>query len=134
MVAKTLDSELAHWADLLERLRWVGALFDHDLRLVWVSPDLTRFLGFPPEDEIGYGRHVMEALSSDAWGQIATPESQSRFWGDLGPAFLGDALARGIALDEVPMALRRLVHEDEPKVFTRALATSFDYREPGSDS
>ena len=79
MVAKTLDSELAHWADLLERLRWVGAVFDHDLRLVWVSPDLTRFLGFPPEDEIGYGRHVMEALRSDAWGQIATPESKADF-------------------------------------------------------
>lgn len=134
MAAKPSDPELAHWADLLERLRWAGALLDEDLRLVWASPDLTRFLGSPPEEQIGYGLHVLEALRGDAWRQIATPESQGRFWGDLGPAFLGDALARGMTPDEVPTAVRPLVDNVEPKLFSKALATSVDYREPGSDS
>ena len=134
MVAKPPDPELAHWAELLERLRWAGALLDHDLRLVWTSPDLTRFLGSPPEEQIGYGLHVLEALRRDAWRQIATPESQSRFWGDLGPAFLNDALAKGITLEDVPKAVRPLLDETEPKQFTKPLATSVDYREPGSDS
>lgn len=126
--------ELARWAHLIERLRWAGALLDQDLRLVWASPDLTRFLGSPPEEQLGYGLHVLEALRRDAWRQIATPESQSQLWGDLGPAFLSDALARGITLDDVPTALRPLLDEIEPKLFTKPLASSFDYREPGSDS
>jgi class 3 adenylate cyclase len=134
VVAKLSDPELAHWADLIERLRWAGALLDRDLRLVWASPDLTRFLGSPPEEQLGYGLHVLEALRRDAWRQIATPESQSRLWGDLGPAFLNDALARGITLDDVPTVLRPLLDETEPKLFTKPLATSFDYREPGGDS
>ncbi len=134
MVARPSDPELAHWAELLERLRWAGALLDRDLRLVWASPDLTRFLGSPPEEEVGYGLHVLEALRRDAWRQIATPESQSRFWEDLGPAFLDDALAKDITLDDVPSGLRPLVDEAEPKPFTKPLATSVDYREPGSDS
>ena len=108
------DPELAHWAELIERLRWAGALLDRNLRLVWVSPDLTRFLGSPPEEQIGYGLHVLEALRRDPWRQIATEESQSRLWGDLGPAFLNDALARGMTLDDVPMALRPMLDEADP--------------------
>lgn len=134
MVAKPSDPELAYWAELLERLRWAGAILDRELRLVWASPDLRRFLGSPPEDQLGYGLHVLEALRRDAWRQIATPESQSRFWADLGPAFLGDALARGITLDDVPTALRPILDEAKPEPFTKPLATSVDYREPGSDS
>ncbi len=134
MVAKPSDPELAHWAELIERLRWAGALLDRDLRLVWASPDLTRFLGSPPEEQIGYGLHVLEALRRDAWRQIATPESQNRFWADFGPAFLSDALARGFTLNDVPTGLRPLLDEAEPEPFTKPLATSVDYREPGSDS
>jgi class 3 adenylate cyclase len=134
VVGKPSDPELAQWADLLERLRWAGALFDHELRLVWASPDLARFLGFPPDEDIGYGLHVVEALRSDAWRQVATPDSRSRFWGDLGPAFFNDAAARGVALNDVPATLRPLVNRSEPEVFANPLATSVDYREPGSDS
>jgi class 3 adenylate cyclase len=134
MATKPRDPDLAHLADLIERLRWAGFLLDRDLRLVWASPDLTRFLGSPPEEQLGYGLHVLEALRRDAWRRIATPESQSRLWGDLGPAFLNHALARGITLDDVPTVLRPLLDETEPKLFTKPLATSIDYREPGSDS
>lgn len=126
--------ELAHWAHLIQQLRWAGILLDHDLRLVWVSPDLTRFLGSPPEEQLGYGLHVLEALRRDAWRRIATQETQSRFWRDLGPAFLNHALARGITLDDVPAPLRPLLGETDPKPFTKPLATSFDYLEPGGDS
>ena len=132
--ATKLDPELTHWAELIERLRWAGLLLDRDLRLVWASPDVTRFLGSPPQEELGYGLHVMEALRRDAWRRIATPETQSRFWGDLGPAFLNDALAKGITLDDVPAALRPLLDETDPKPFMKPLATSFDYLEPGGDS
>lgn len=134
VVAKPSDPELAHWASLIEQLRWAGALLDHELRLVWASPDLMRFLGSPPEEELGYGLHVLEALRHEPWRQIATPGSRNRLWGDLGPAFLSDALARGITLEDVPSAVRPLLDEIEPALFTKPIATSVDYREPGSDS
>jgi class 3 adenylate cyclase len=128
------DPELAHWAELIGRLRWAGLLLDRDLRLVWMSPDMVRFLGGAPEGQLGYGLHVLEALRGDAWRKVATPESQGRFWSDLGPPFLSDALAKGIELDEIPTALRPHVEGIEPQPFTTPIATSIDYREPGSDS
>lgn len=133
MVAKPSDPQLAHWADLMERLRWAAFLLDRDLRLVWTSPDLERFAGSPTQDELGCGLHVLEALTLDAWRGIATPESRARLWGDLGPALVGDGLARGIEPDVVPTSLRPLLPEIEPRPFTRPVATSFDYREPGGE-
>ncbi|MDQ4026413.1 MAG: adenylate/guanylate cyclase domain-containing protein [Actinomycetota bacterium] len=134
VTVKPSDPGLAHWAELIERLRWAGALLDRDLRLVWASPELTRFLGSPPEEELGYGLHVLEALRRDAWRQVATPETQTRFWRDFGPAFVNDALARDLTFDDVPSPLRPLLDETDPKPFTKPLATSFDYLEPGGDS
>jgi len=134
MATKLRDPDLAHWADLIERLRWAGFLLDRDQRLAWASPDLQRFLGSPPQEELGYGRHVMDALRRDPWRQIATPESRSRLRADLGSALLSDALARGIELDEVPENLRRLLDGIAPEPFTRPLASSIDYLEPGGDS
>jgi class 3 adenylate cyclase len=95
------DPELAHWADLLERLRWAGFLLDRDLRLAWVSPDLIRFLGSPPEEVLGYGLPFGDALRNEAWRRMATPESASR-----------------------------LVADVEEGAFARPMATSFDYLDP----
>lgn len=62
-----------------------------------------------------------------------TAETQDQFWRDFGPAFLDDALARDLTLDDLPAALRPLLGEAAPKPFTKPLATSFDYLEPGGD-
>ena len=134
MVAKPSDPELAHWAELVSGLRWAGFLLDRDQRLVWVSKDLQRFMGSPPEGELGYGLHVLEALRLEAWRQFATEESQARIQADLGPALLRDALARGMTMDVVPENLRPLLNEIAPQPFTAPVASSFDYLEPGGDS
>jgi class 3 adenylate cyclase len=98
------DPGLARWAGLIERLRWAGFLLDRELRLVWVSPDLARFLGSPPQEHLGYGLHVVEALTRPPWSSMATSESGARLLADLDPAAL-----------------------------TEPVATSFDYLEPGGD-
>jgi class 3 adenylate cyclase len=110
MGVKPQDPELAHWADLIESLRWAGFLLDRDHRLVWVSSDLLRFAGSPPEDELGYGSPVVEAFRLDAWRRIATPKSQVQLMSDLAPVLAGD----------VP--------------FTEPFRSSFDYLEPGGES
>ena len=110
MVAKPSDPELAHWAELIEGLRWAGFLLDREHRLVWASSDLLRFLGSPPLEELGYGLPVVEAFGLDAWRQIATPESQSQLMSDLEP----------VLTNEAP--------------FTKPFQSSFDYLEPGGES
>ncbi|HWC15299.1 MAG TPA: adenylate/guanylate cyclase domain-containing protein [Actinomycetota bacterium] len=127
------DPELAHWAELLEELRWAAFLVDRDSRLVWVSPDLLRFMGSPPEDELGYGLHVLEAFSQQPWQRIATVESRTGLLADLAPVVMGVTSEGDVDLDSVSEWVSALVQEVEPRPFTRPIATSFDYLEPGSD-
>lgn len=133
MERRPADGELAYWAGLLEELRWAGFLLDKDFHLVWASPDLERFLGSPPEDELGYGLHVFEAFSSDAWRRIATPESRRRFIENLGSVVVADSSARGLELDFVPERLSSLFQDVEPRPFERGFATSLDYVEPAGE-
>ena len=108
--ARPSDPELARWAGVVESLRWVGFLLDREMRLVWASPDLRRFLGSPPQDRLCYGAHVVDALGSESWSLIATSESGARLLADLGPLLDGD-----------------------PEAGTVPVASSFDYLEPGGD-
>lgn len=124
------DPELAHWADLIESLRWAGFLLDRDFRLVWASRDLERFLGSPPEEELGYGLHIFEAFNREAWRRIATPESRARLANDLAPVVLGNASGDRLAVDSVSDRIRSVIEETEPTPFTRPIASSLDYVEP----
>lgn len=133
MTGQALDPELAHWATLIEELRWAGFLVNRDARLVWVSPDLQRFIGSPPEDELGYGLHVLEAFSQEPWQRIATPESSMRLMRDLAPVVMGVTADGKVDLEAVAEWMRELVADVEPRPFTLPIATSFDYVEPGGD-
>ncbi|HEV2755976.1 MAG TPA: adenylate/guanylate cyclase domain-containing protein [Actinomycetota bacterium] len=130
MTAPPLDPELAHWASLLEELRWAGFLLDADFRLVWASPDVRRFLGSPTDEEMGYGLHVLAAFAQDAWRRSATPESRRRLTQDLAAVVLADAAARGVDVEYVPDRLTPLLEGIEPRPFTRPFASSFEYVEP----
>ena len=133
MATKPSHPELAYWADLIERLRWAGFLLDRDQRLVWVSPDLMRFLASPPEEELGYGLTIDEALRLDAWRRIATAESGNQLQAELGLVLHADALARGVDRESIPETFRPLADDIEPQPFVRPIATSFDYLEPDGD-
>ncbi|HYP24952.1 MAG TPA: adenylate/guanylate cyclase domain-containing protein [Actinomycetota bacterium] len=133
MATKPRDPELAHWAHLIEQLRWAAFLLDRDFRLVWASPDIERFLGSPTDDEIGYGKHVLDALTSDAWRRAATPGSRSRLAEELATVVIGHARSQGLDLGFVPERFAAL-RETEPRPFTRAFASEFEYVEPGGDS
>jgi class 3 adenylate cyclase len=133
MVNRPSDPELRHWATLIEELRWAGLLLDPDFRLVWASPEVERFLGSPPEEELGYGLHVVEAFTRDAWRRITTPESRIRFWQDLAPFVVGDDF-EGMNDKNASESLRALLDETDPRPLVRAVRTSIDYVEPGSDS
>jgi class 3 adenylate cyclase len=134
MIDEGLHPELAHWAALLERLRWAGFLLDRDFRLVWASPDLKRFLDAPEEEELGYGLHIFEAFNRDAWRRIASSESRARLTKDLAPVVMHDAAGRRLELESVSDRVRALLQESEPRPFMRAIPTSVDYVEPRGDN
>lgn len=133
MIDKRSHPELAHWAELIERLRWAGFLLDPDHRLVWASPDVQRFLGSPREEELGYGLHVLEAFTRAPWRRLATSDSGRRLLSDLGPFVIGDGPARKAILEAVPEEFRELLGEVEPRPFTGPIATSFDHVEPHAE-
>src|SRR5688572_1009529 len=136
MSGQGLDPELAHWAKLIEELRWAAFLVDRESRLVWVSPDLQRFIGSPPEHELGHGLHVLEAFSQEPWQRIATVESRMQLLMDLAPVVMGVTAERELDVDfgSVSEWMRTLVQEVEPRSFARPIATYFDYVEPGGDT
>ena len=134
MTRKPEDRELAHWASLIEELRWAGFLLDKDFRLVWASRDIEAFLGSPSEEEVGYGLHIFEAFGQDAWRRIASPESRVRLIEDLAPVVMGEGSAKSPGLDALSERVAALVQDVEARPFTRPIATSFEYVEPGGDS
>ena len=133
MLETPSDPRLAYWASLIENLRWAGFLLDRDFRMAWVSPDLQRFLGSPPEEELGLGLHVFEAFAQDAWWRISTSDSRTRLIEDLASAVMDAASAENLKTDVLSDRTEHL-RKAEPQPFTDAIATSFDYVEPGDES
>ncbi len=129
-----MDPELAHWAELIEGLRWAGFLLDRDYRLVWASDDVQRFLGSPPEEDLGYGSHILEVFTRGPWRRSATSDSGRQLLTDLAPYVIGDAQAQKALLEAIPQEFRPLLEQIEPRPFTRPVATSFDYVEAHSES
>lgn len=124
--------DLALWSRLIERLGWAGLILDADLRLEWVSPEVERFLGSPPEDEIGYGLHATEALARDVWRRVATSGTRDRLLQDLAP-FARRHRAPGAessSLHDQDAGVRR--DADDGSV-PPAIATWFEYVEPDGD-
>jgi class 3 adenylate cyclase len=130
-LSKPADRELAHWARLIEDLRWGGFLLDPDYRLAWMSSEIERFLGSPPEEELGYGLHITEAFTRETWRRIATPESRIRFWQDLAPFVVNGS--DGVNDANVSESLRALLQKTDPRPLNRPVSTSIDYVEPGSE-
>ena len=130
------DPKLAHWAKLIEDVRWAAFLVDGESRLVWVSPDLQRFTGTTAEGELGYGLHVLEALSLDAWQRIATSDTRHQVLRDLAPIVMGGVADRGLDVDpdSVTEWIRELMQDVEPRPFDRPLVTFFDYLEPEGET
>jgi class 3 adenylate cyclase len=62
----------------VERTGWAAQVTDAEWRLRWVSRELKALLGSEDEEELGYGRHVVEAYQREIWSATVTPESQAQ--------------------------------------------------------
>jgi class 3 adenylate cyclase len=125
------DPRLAYWAEVIEGLRWAAFIADDELRLVWTSTEVEEFLGSPTEEELGYGRNAIEALTGETWLRVTTAESQTRLFMEIVPFFLNDLVGRGVDLTEaLPPQFVPLLRQMEPKPPPPVLSTWFDYVEP----
>jgi class 3 adenylate cyclase len=125
------DLRLAQWAKAMEDLGWAGWIADSNSRLVWTSSESDQFLGSPTEEEMGYGKHILEAFTQEAWLRITTPETQIRLFQEIVPFVLSDLVERGLPPpDTLPPHLAALLRHVEPQPIPVVLPTSFDYVDP----
>src|SRR3712207_2977313 len=69
------------WDELtsvIEETGWAAHISDAEWVLRWVSPELRLLLGDPDDEELGIGRHLMDAGHLAAWRGSATEESARR--------------------------------------------------------
>ena len=128
------DPRLAEWARHIERLQWPGGVFDADWSLRWVSSELRAFLGNVSDEEIGVGRHAVEAFTQDIWLKIIHPDSQLQMFFEVAPPMLGDYAARGGDVRKVlPEQFLPLLDQVDPTPIPDVLSGSFRYVDPTAD-
>ncbi|MDQ3954569.1 MAG: hypothetical protein M3285_03355, partial [Actinomycetota bacterium] len=90
---------MAEVARSITETRGSAALCDDNWTLVWVSDELKKLLGETDPDKLCYGRHLVEAYTSEAWGSTVTEESQLNFFMNEFPQFIQDTPGgkRGLA-------------------------------------
>lgn len=84
------DPELAAVAETLSRTRSGAVLCDSEWRLVWASDELKGLFDIWDEEELGYGKHIIEVYTSDVWSSVVTEESQLKFFLEEFPVFVKD--------------------------------------------
>src|SRR3954454_18887245 len=61
--------------DEVETLQWAAQFVDPQLRLIWLSGEMRELLGSDDPQELGYGRHIVEAYLSEVWSRTITYQS-----------------------------------------------------------
>src|SRR2546421_846509 len=59
----------------VETLQWAAQFLDPEMRLLWVSGEMRELLGTEDPEELGYGRHIIEAYLSEVWSRTITYQS-----------------------------------------------------------
>src|SRR3954447_14907665 len=64
----------------VETLQWAAQFVDPELRLLWLSGEMRELLGSEEPEELGYGRHIVEAsLRESCSGTISYQTSIETF-------------------------------------------------------
>lgn len=125
------DERLADWARHIEGLRWPGGVFDAEWTLQWISPELRAFLGDLSDEEIGIGRHALEAFTQDIWLKIIHPDSQMRMFSELAPIVIGHyRKEHRDPRDVLPERFAELLDQVEPAPLRDVASGSFLYIDP----
>lgn len=107
---------LKETAEQIERTGWAAEIYDSEWHLLWVSEELQHFLGSDDPDQIGYGKHILEAYRHPAWRNKVTPESFLSTL-DAGLSFIAYDTPGGVEAlrDKLDPELHPLLEQVEPK-------------------
>lgn len=72
------DDRLRRVIDELEPTGGAIEVLDSEWRLVWISDELKGLLGTDDEEQLGYGRHILERYQLPPWRSMITDESAAQ--------------------------------------------------------
>jgi class 3 adenylate cyclase len=78
MARPTSDERLARMIRELEPTGGAIELLDAEWRLVWVSEELKGLLGIHDDEQLGFGRHILERYQLPPWRSMVTDESAAQ--------------------------------------------------------
>lgn len=104
------DGHLEAIAGTLGRTGWAADLYDGAWRLRWVSDQLRALLGAHDTQDLGVGRHLLEAHQASPWWHSVTPESRRR-WLERNGSYLAHGTPGGVE------SLRRLAAKEDVELF-----------------
>jgi class 3 adenylate cyclase len=128
-----LTPPLADWADQLETLQWSAALVDPDWSLAWVTTELKGFLGVSDDTNLGYGKHIAEALLTEPWLRTVSPDSFMQLFTSMAPYLLYDFEKRGRDPNEILGDFTSLIDGLEAQKPPYLWSDSFEYIKPDRD-
>jgi len=65
-------------ASKIDEAEWAAEIYDHEWRLQWCSAELQLLLGGHDPEELGYGRHILDAYQLPLWQRATTDLSRAR--------------------------------------------------------
>lgn len=89
---------------VIEEVEATGApveLLDAEWSLVWVSEELKGLLGSDDEEQLGYGRHILERYQRSPWRSFITDESAQRAFGRNVPLMMSDTPGGKDAIERI---------------------------------
>lgn len=124
-----VDPRLREWIKFLEPTRWATGVLDADFKVVWISDELKGFAGTRDEDEIGYGKHILEAFLLPAFSSKMTSESIQRMFVDGVPFILETDRGGKVPYENVPEPWRSLIDELEPAPMPFLWSSWFEWQQ-----
>ena len=112
----------------VEATRWAAHLVDENWTLVWVSSELKALLGTEDEEELGVGRHLLEAQLRPAWRRAISVATELEQLQLQVPAMIGPAgETREVVRRILPGALHEWLDQADPAPVPEARASEIEF-------
>lgn len=126
---------LAEVAGYLEKARTTSWIIDSDFRLVWVSEEAVWSLGVTDQDDLGIGRHAVEALTNRPWIDSISPEGALSTFLESMPFIMAEPkMADSLRRAAIPEPFADLLAQIEPADHQPPVWTmTYDYVNPAGE-
>ncbi|MDQ3985893.1 MAG: adenylate/guanylate cyclase domain-containing protein [Actinomycetota bacterium] len=127
MAVTPTDPLLARYAECYAELGWSVMILDAEWRLQWASDEVREFVRVSEGTDVGYGRHIAEALLGEPWiSAIAAESLETPLFADVAPYIVHDLQQRRRRVaDVLPESMHQYFDAVEPKAPPHVLRARF---------